>query len=100
MSNKEHGVKWFVNGDPLSENEWICTQYVGRNRLYDYDFEKADMGTAIFTLLNTFLTQSLCWRKLHTCSVKRISKKVTCRMIIAVRGVGVPVIYSAGRRLE
>ena len=36
-------VEWFVNGRPLDPAEWICTQYVGRDRLYRYDFDSADL---------------------------------------------------------
>lgn len=36
-------VEWFVNGGRLGQGEWICTQYVGRDRLYAYDFDSADL---------------------------------------------------------
>lgn len=36
-------VEWFVNGRPLDRTEWICTQYVGRDRLHRYDFDSADL---------------------------------------------------------
>jgi hypothetical protein len=36
-------IEWFVNGCQLDPADWICTQYVGRDRLYRYDFDSADL---------------------------------------------------------
>jgi hypothetical protein len=36
-------IRWFVNGRPIGSGEWICTQYVGRDRLYRYDFDTAEV---------------------------------------------------------
>ncbi len=36
-------IEWMINGSPVKSDEWICTQYVGRNRLYHFDFDKSEI---------------------------------------------------------
>lgn len=39
MENTSQKIQWLVNGLPIGYDEWVCTQYVGRDRLYHFNFD-------------------------------------------------------------